>query len=276
MITASLLFGLVTALCFSGLIEKLQAQVFLLIMTMCVLLFLAVILIYFNRLNESNKQKHILIQNYKERNQMQNQYYEALYQRGIELDGIQHDTRHHYRYLYELLKAGNVEEGKDYLKGLQEGLNQVARHAVYSGNPVVDAVIYGVLGDAIEKDRIVFHYEGRLPNQLGIQDVDLCGVLSNGLENALEACQRLEEPCVLGMSIGCYQDKLCITIENPMEDIPSGRKERTSKEDKSRHGFGLRNMERITEKYNGNLYKEETEGKFILHIYLEQEGCNEA
>lgn len=58
---------------------------------------------------------------------------------------------------------------------------------IYSQNKVVDAVIYGVLGDAVKHEKIHFSYQGILPQSLHITDMDLCTVLSNALSNALEA-----------------------------------------------------------------------------------------
>ena len=142
---------------------------------------------------------------------------------------------------------------------------------VYSGNTVVDAVICGVLGNTGIQD-IKFEYKGKLKRKIGIEDVDLCTVLANILENAVEACERYDGKRYIRMEIATYKSNLFITVCNPCRQ---NRKEfmkewRTEKRDKEYHGYGMQNMKAVAERYNGSILFEEKEGEFTVKVHLEE------
>ena len=59
----------------------------------------------------------------------------------------------------------------------------------YTGNFMVDSIIFGITRDQKFKE-VDFQFDGGLPSNLGVKDIDICGVLANALENAMEACLK--------------------------------------------------------------------------------------
>ena len=85
-----------------------------------------------------------------------------------------------------------------------------------------------------------------------MEDVDFCVLLSNLLDNAKEALEKVEGMRLIEMEVKRFQEKLYLTVSNNVADgqIDFGH---TSKEDKLHHGYGVRNIRRVVEKYNGTV-----------------------
>ena len=113
-------------------------------------------------------------------------------------------------------------------------------------------LISGVLGAVILKERIQFTYQGRLPQELGVEDLDLCFLLSNILENAKEAVEKI--PLDMGerkihLTIGTYKNLVfldCINTILPEEELSA-----ETDKDSEWHGFGIHNIRKIVQKYDG-------------------------
>ena len=103
-----------------------------------------------------------------------------------------------------------------------------------------------------EWERIQFTYQGRLPQELGVEDLDLCFLLSNILENAKEAVEKI--PLDIGerkihLTIGTYKNLVfldCINTILPEEELSA-----ETDKDSEWHGFGIHNIRKIVQKYDG-------------------------
>mgnify|MGYP000949723495 CR=1 FL=1 len=147
------------------------------------------------------------------------------------------------------------------------------KNVLYTGNYMVDAIINGIIAKEAYSD-VKFHCEGKLPRKLMIQDVDLSGLLSNGLENAAEACLHSNgDKCVL-FKAASYENMIHFEIKNTYDStrykaLSKGDFE-TTKKDSEYHGYGIESMRRIVKKYDGKLeYIVEPEW-VITDIYLQQ------
>lgn len=185
-----------------------------------------------------------------------------------------HDNRHHRAILMELASNGDVEEIKDYLAQLSEQDEDLKKkNVLYTGNYMVDAIINGIIAKEAYED-VKFQCEGKLPRKLLIQDVDLSGLLSNGLENAAEACLHSNgDKCILFKAAN-YENMVHFEIKNTYDSarykaLSKGDFE-TTKKDNEYHGYGIESMRRVVKKYDGKLeYIVEPEW-VITDIYLQQ------
>lgn len=214
-----------------------------------------------------------MLQVYRQKNEMQEKYYQMIYQKNEEIKSFQHDFHHHINYLQQQIIASNYEEAKRYIETLSavhEDVVQVKRE--FSGNPVIDAVIYGTVITNGDPD-ILFYYKGRVARQIGIKDIDLIVLLSNVLENAVEACELCKGAKEIHMEIAGHKDNILITIWNTcsVENLPQGTFCFTSKSDVEQHGYGKRNMMKIVERYDGRMEFEQKEGKHSVMIQLNQQ-----
>ena len=106
-----------------------------------------------------------------------------------------------------------------------------------------------------------------MPNS--IANVDLCVILSNSLDNAIEACREISSPCTISVSAGEQQGYFVMSVKNPTTrsdsfyDIPI-----TTKSEKEQHGMGLFNIESAVRKNNGQMKIKCENGVFELMITM--------
>lgn len=114
-----------------------------------------------------------------------------------------------------------------------------------------------------------FVVEAGLPQLLSISETELCALLSNGLENAIEAAAQADDEQFKKVRISCqtHKDNLLIFIENSFTGkvAMEGGLPQSFREG---HGFGVKSMAMIAEKYNGYCSFEAKDEIFTLRIVL--------
>lgn len=187
--------------------------------------------------------------------------------------GWRHDYRNHIQTMKAYLSMGRYEELADYLEQLDVDLNQVDT-VVKTGNVMVDAVLNSKISVARAK-QIAVEAKATVPRQLSIAEVDLCVILGNLLDNAIEACMRLsqEEQRFIRIYIDVLQGQLYLYVINATADGLRRRGGSYQSTKASReHGYGLMRMDRMVEKYHGYLDRQDEEGVFATEVLLPLDG----
>lgn len=99
---------------------------------------------------------------------------------------------------------------------------------------------------------------------------DLCIIIANLLENAMEYCQQASSHLTVTLAFRTYQSHLIIHCENPIEESIDIEHlgTFTSKSDTKHHGFGIQNIKDIVTHYNGTINFDSTNHIFIVDIIL--------
>lgn len=187
--------------------------------------------------------------------------------------GWRHDYRNHIQTMKAYLSMGRYEELADYLEQLDVDLNQVDT-VVKTGNVMVDAMLNSKISVARAK-QIAVEAKATVPRQLSIAEVDLCVILGNLLDNAIEACMRLsqEEQRFIRIYIDVLQGQLYLYVINATADGLRRRGGSYQSTKASReHGYGLMRMDRMVEKYHGYLDRQDEEGVFATEVLLPLDG----
>ena len=171
-----------------------------------------------------------------------------------------HEFKHQLGLIRDLLAEGHPEEAQRYIDQMQ-GQQNARLFAVNSGNPIVDA-IFNEKYQRAREEGIDIRFQVNDLSQISIQTDDLVVLLSNLLDNAIEACLRLPE----GRAIVCSlirEENLLLSIRNtsPAVKIENGRIE-TSKEPKAEHGFGLAAVRSILTRLEGEYVMDYSEPWF--------------
>ena len=188
-----------------------------------------------------------------------------------ELRMIRHEIKNHDFYMKELVEAGRYDELKEYLE------SNLAEHADWlrtyeCGNYTVDVILNHEM-TAARRFGVEIVPEVLIQKELPWPAEDICSLLSNLLDNAIEAARdsgAAEKKILFRMQP--RQEYLFIRVSNPVSpDVPEGSKQHlhTTKADKEVHGFGTRVMRRIVKKYNGSIRFEVKDGQFITDVMLE-------
>lgn len=189
-----------------------------------------------------------------------------------QMRGWRHDYRNHMTMIQSFLEAGKIEQCKAYVAQLGADL-QTVDTVVKTGNVMLDAILNSKLSLANSRG-IAVNAKAAVPGTLRIEDVDLCVLIGNLLDNAIEACARTdgaqaEEPPFLRVYIGMKGPQLYICITNTVYGRAKqvGGKFISSKQSPG-HGLGLMRIDRICAKYDGYIHRGSEEGAFSTEIMI--------
>ncbi len=168
---------------------------------------------------------------------------------------FRHDVRNHLSALRGLLDSGNLDEGKAYLQKL-EAVSDALSFPCQTGNPVVDILLGEKLGLA-EAGGIAAEVSLFLPRPCRINDLDLCVIFANALDNAVAACCAAEGAKSIRVTGEHQGDFYLLAFENTCPDGPLPPE-----------GTGLSNIRTAAEKYRGAVLTEKTGCRFSLHVLL--------
>lgn len=189
---------------------------------------------------------------------------------AIEIRQLRHDMRQHLIFVGELLENGTLESAQDALIELIGETRKRGRLESRTGNMVVDSMVNHVWKTAVENG-IIFHADIAPLPELSIKDADLCVLLGNAFDNALEASRFVENGRKeIWVAFQYIKGSLYIQIKNIYEgDVKlSADRKILSRKEEIGHGFGLYSMERITEKYHGRMDIKSGGGLFTVEILI--------
>lgn len=189
--------------------------------------------------------------------------------RAIYLDmrGWRHDNHNHLQVMKAELAAGQLVELSAYLDELEADLDRVDTY-VKSGNLMVDAILNSKLSLA-ERDGVAVTCKARVPDALTVDDVDLCVILGNLLDNAIEACAALPaDGRWLRVYVAARGSQLYASIQNSAVEDPSFNQRNYISEKRGNHGLGMKRVAAVVEKYEGFLNLANELGVFAAEVSL--------
>lgn len=182
--------------------------------------------------------------------------------------GWRHDYKHHIQTMKAHLAMKQYDVLDSYLSELDTDLTTVDT-VIKTGNVRIDAVLNSKLAVAKRKG-IRVNAKAIVPKELAVSEVDLCIIIGNLLDNAMEACEKEpeEEKRFIRVYIDILKAQLYIYVANSMtnEIKKLGRNYVTTKG--AGHGFGLMRVDRVVARYNGYLNRQHEEGVFATEIML--------
>lgn len=180
--------------------------------------------------------------------QTQINYYEDRERTYAEIRRFKHDYINHINCIRSMLKAERYGEISEYLENITDML-PAGELSFNTGNFISDAILSDKQNSVKEKN-IIIEFDGTIPTS--INEADLCIILGNALDNAIEACLALDGGKKITIYGGFSHSYFILTISNPTEKNENHNIfPFTTKADKSEHGFGLLNIKSVVDKYNG-------------------------
>ena len=184
--------------------------------------------------------------------------------------GWRHDYRNHIQTMKAYAAAGDWEAIKNYLDLLDTDLNTVDT-VIKTGNAMTDAILNSKISLAKSKD-IQVSADAHIPVKLKISEIDLCCILGNLFDNAIDASMKLPPDQRL---IRVYMDMKSTQLYISFTNFTAGKKLekvgglfRTTKGEG--HGFGLVRIDAIVERLEGYISRNSEDGAFTTEILLPQ------
>lgn len=200
---------------------------------------------------------------------MQEAYYLEVEKNQQEIRKLKHDLNNHLSVVGTYLEDNQVEEAKAYFTELSTVYANQRRE--FCKNPLVNNVL-NVKYQLAQEYGIDCFINIDISNVIGIDDVSLCTVLANTLDNAIEACLKIEEPSQRKLTVKARYHRGCFSYEitNTISAAASNSTELllTTKTDKKNHGFGLANIREIVDNYEGTIEIKQSEHQFSLLLVI--------
>ncbi len=197
----------------------------------------------------------------KQVNEVQNIY--------LTMRGWRHDYHNHLQTLKAHLKLAQVTEAQRYLDQLELDLDNI-NQLIETGNVNVDAILNSKLSLALKED-IEINYKAEVPQVLTVSDIDLCVLIGNLIDNAVEACNKMtdqEGAKFVRLYIGVLKKQLYISVTNATNDVVRKMDEDYISTKRGNHGHGLKRINNIVEKYEGYINRKNEPGVFVTEIML--------
>ena len=187
-----------------------------------------------------------------------------------EIRRTKHDMKNNMIYLQKLLSV-DADKAKEYLGEYIDDTITIVNEFSKSGNLPVDAVI-NYKNELAQKKGIEIYLQERIPINLPYKDSDICIILGNLLDNAIEALENHEDiNKEIFLEICFSKGKLKIEIRNPYTGIVKKNRNGdylSDKSDKNNHGIGLKSVAKIVELYSGIMEIETSDSVFKVTIII--------
>lgn len=185
----------------------------------------------------------------------------------MDMRGWRHDYHNHMQVMKAQLTMGSLEGIEAYLDKLERELDRVDT-LVKSGNLMTDAILNSKLTLARRKDVLV-NCTAKLPEQLPVEDVDLCVILGNLLDNAIEGCGRMEKgDRFLRVYLAVNGNQLYFSVQNSAKEEPDFEERNYITKKRGNHGLGMKRVKAAVDKYQGYLNLANEPGIFAAEVTM--------
>ena len=163
----------------------------------------------------------------------------------------------HMNCIGRLINQGSIEEAKEYLNQMNQ---KMSIRDIRTGHMIIDAILTDKYNSALQQDVLMdIQVNGEILSFM--EDVDLCIIYGNLLDNALEACKKIKEQdkkskATIAIKTAEVKGMVVISIYNTYKEpiIERDGEFQTTKKDKDLHGIGLNNIKNVVRQYGGDLH----------------------
>ena len=198
--------------------------------------------------------------------EMIQKYYAEVESMYTKMRGWRHDYRYHIQTMKVHVANGEYDAIGKYLDMLDDDLTNVETR-IRTGNKMADAILNSKLTLAAEK-QIKVNAEAKIPVSLSVSELDLCIIIGNLLDNAIEACAEIPvEERMIRVYMEMKGNFLYLSVIN----TAAGKKKHSFRSTKGEgHGLGLGRIDQVVRKYDGYLTRASEDGVFSTEIILPQ------
>lgn len=193
--------------------------------------------------------------------------YEEIKDIYMNMRGWRHDYHNHLQAMKAYLAMNELKELENYLFKIEKDLDEVD-DLVKSGNIMMDAILNSKIS-IMMRQNIKVDFKAVLPEEMKISDVDLCVMVSNLLENAIEACIKIPvEHRFIRIYSEVHGSQFYLSIQNSAENDLGFNERNYISNKRGEHGFGMKRVQLLVDKYNGFLNLQNEPGIFASEITI--------
>lgn len=221
-------------------------------------------------MKKANEKMGAMVSVEQELKNAQRAYYRSMLEKEEETRKFRHDVNNHMIYLKHLAEENEIEGLKKYLGRMSGQLDEIQTICYATGNEVLDMI----LSDKLSKleDAIQIEVVGKFTRSLPMDEMELCTIFSNLIQNALDELARMKgEGHWIKVQIHSGNQFVRFLVQNEAQnrkEIMKNGLPKSEKRDKKNHGIGLSNVREVVEKYEGELELDSTQNMFSVGVIL--------
>lgn len=199
--------------------------------------------------------------------------YKLLEEQYSQSERLRHDLKNHIIALSGLLENKEWEKMGNYLKNMENRADLGIGEDI-TGNRIVDVLLYQKR-KIVERKNIIWECDVQIPKICYISEYDLCVLLGNILDNAVEACEKSQSKEAnstskqfINIQAGVIKKCFLLEVRNSTDMIDKPNIGFTNKENPSEHGIGLLNISDVVHKYNGVMDIEIRNSVFTISVLI--------
>ena len=184
---------------------------------------------------------------------------------------FRHDWRNHMLLIREMLAKGEYTKAEEYFSNLS-GNTPEGKSGTATGCELADMMI-GIKSELMEDLQITFHFTGNLKALNRLEQVDCCILLSNLLDNAIEANRKINDARHITLVSRQTEKLLYMEMRNPTSENlqKEGNRILSTKKTDAPSGIGLENVDAIVRKYHGECRCFLEKNEFVFQLLLPEE-----
>lgn len=195
-------------------------------------------------------------------------YYEEVQTMYRQMRTWRHDYKNHLQVMKAHLEMGEYRELADYITHLDEELTRIDK-VIETGSLALDAILNSKIALAKAK-QIQVNVKVVLPPRVSVPDYDLCVLLGNLLDNAIEGCESQKEGELrfLRIYIGVFREQLYLSVSNSHATEMKKEGERYRSTKAAHRGLGTYSIDSIAARYHGYVNRQSDESVFVTEVSL--------
>jgi len=206
---------------------------------------------------------------YKQQLHAQAEHYQKQAESTYEIKRFKHDFKNIIIGVESLIAQGDYIRASEMIQDFRSAIDTTSLNVKYTtGSEILDALLTDKQSIAVQHN-ITIRFDGCLPKTF-LSPTELCIIFGNTIDNAIEACQKIDSPEPKEISIHCNScgGVLFISIQNPVAEPVQIRDNhiQSTKKDKTVHGFGLPSLYSVVRKCGGEVKLECTSDRFTIRL----------
>lgn len=201
---------------------------------------------------------------------MQYNYYDKLEHQYLESLSILHDVKKHIRTIEELYRHNEDATALEYSKDITNILDSF-RLNEFTDNRVLNIILNDKIRIA-EQNNIKFICRIDHVDLSFMDNIDLTTIFANLLENAIEACMKMQGDKIIMVQVGSFNNLVVINIKNSLRKYHGEISVNMKSSKKNHEGIGIPNVQKVVSKYNGDFNIQKEEDMFVCSIVISKQG----
>lgn len=219
-----------------------------------------------NIMSQNEKSRALLL--IESQNEAHQHHIQQLMETHERIRKMSHDFKHQVDVLYMLCAENRIDELRNHLSDLTH--QSVQNLIVDTGNVMLDSILSSKRAET-DNHGIIFTMQLKIEPNLSYMAADICVLVGNALDNAMEACLRSEETApFIELDMTATTSEFMFSLKNSIGEKPQpeGSFFKTKKQDAWLHGIGLKSMKHTCEEYGGDMAIEYNNARFMLWVNL--------